>query len=66
MENNDISEIEYLKFLKEEEAIQYFGQLDYLLKDGVHFQDYGDQIPYYNFLKKKSRINLYSKIKRNY
>ncbi|SFZ80260.1 condensin complex protein MksE [Tenacibaculum maritimum] len=55
MENNDISEIEYLDFLKEEDAIQYFGKLDYLLKDGTHFQCYGDQIPYYRFLKKNKK-----------
>jgi hypothetical protein len=55
MENNDISEIEYLNFLKEEDAIQHFGKLDYLLKDGMHFQDHGDQIPYYRFLRKNKK-----------
>ncbi|MFC4634648.1 hypothetical protein ACFO3O_12055 [Dokdonia ponticola] len=60
MENNDISEVEYLKFLKEEDAIQYFGRLDYLLKDGVHIQEDADQIPYYRFLKEnKNSIREY-------
>lgn len=60
MENDYIPELKYLDFLKSEDAIAYFGQLDYLLKDGVHFQDYGTQIPYYRFLKKhKISINLY-------
>ena len=60
MENDHIPELKYLDFLKSEDAVTYFGQLDYLLKDGVHFQDYGNQISYYRFLKKyKDSLNLY-------
>ncbi|MCT4629605.1 hypothetical protein [Winogradskyella sp.] len=60
MENNDSSEIKYLTFLRDEDAMQYFGKLDYALKDGEHFQNYGSQIPYYRFLKKhKNSINSY-------
>lgn len=60
MENDHIPELKYLDFFKDEDAVAYFGQLGYLLKDGVHIQEEVNQIPYYRFLKKhKDSLNLY-------
>jgi len=60
MENDHLPKLKYLDFFKDEDSVAYFGQLDYLLKDGVHIQEYGNQISYYRFLKKhKDSLNLY-------
>ncbi|MDJ0644488.1 MAG: hypothetical protein QNJ57_00755, partial [Flavobacteriaceae bacterium] len=52
MEHSITGALSFLKFYFDKDAETYFGELDYYLKDGVHIQEYGDQIPYYRFLKR--------------
>jgi chromosome condensin MukBEF MukE localization factor len=52
MEHDTIGTFDFLKFLATPEAQTYFGEADYYLKDGIHIQEYGEQISYYRFLKK--------------
>lgn len=52
MEHNTSGTLDFLKFQIDPDAQTYFGELDYYLKDGIHIQEYGDQIPYFRFLKK--------------
>ncbi|MDO1501678.1 hypothetical protein Q2T40_16200 [Winogradskyella maritima] len=52
MEYNINGTLDFLKFLAAPDARTYFGEVDYYLKDGIHIQEYGDQILYYRFLKK--------------
>lgn len=52
MEYSTNGALDFLKFLATPEAQTYFGETDYYLKDGIHIQEYGDQISYYRFLKK--------------
>ncbi|MAP56076.1 MULTISPECIES: condensin complex protein MksE [Flavobacteriaceae] len=60
MEHNSNGTLEFLKFYEDPDAPTYFGELDYYLKDGIHIQEYGDQINYYKFLKKhKEDLNKY-------
>lgn len=60
MEYNTNDRLEFLKFQLDEDAQTYFGELDYYLKDGIHIQEFGDQIPFYRFLKKhKNDLNSY-------
>ena len=51
MENNSRENID-LAFLQEEDSEHLFGRLDYLLKDGIHIQNYGNQVEFYNYLIK--------------
>lgn len=47
-------------FLDKQEAGLLFGKLDYMLKDGVHFQNTEDQFDYFNFIQENEKsINLY-------
>jgi chromosome condensin MukBEF MukE localization factor len=57
MENDTNGKLNFLKFLAEPDAQNFFGEVDYYLKDGIHIQEYGYQIPYYRFLR-KHRDNL--------
>ncbi len=60
MEHNTNGILSFLNFQRDPDAQIYFGQLDYYLKDGIHIQEYGDQIDYYKFLKKyKDELNDY-------
>jgi chromosome condensin MukBEF MukE localization factor len=52
MEHDNNGILDFLKFLATSDAQTYFGEADYYLKDGIHIQEYGDQISYYRFLKK--------------
>lgn len=38
-------------FLNTKDSWEFFAELDYLLKDGVHIQNYGDQVKYYAYIK---------------
>ena len=59
MENID-NKITVSDFLFDENAKDLFADLDYLLKDGMHFQKQGKQIKYFNFLDKNfSSLKLY-------
>ena len=57
MEHDSSTALDFLKFLADPDAQKYFGELDYYLKDGIHIQEYGDQIPYYKFLQ-RNKYNL--------
>ncbi len=60
MEHNSEGTLDFLKFQIDPDAQLYFGEVDYYLKDGIHIQQYGDQIPYYWFLKKhKQHLEKY-------
>jgi len=38
-------------FLNTKDSREFFAELDYLLKDGVHIQNYGEQVKYYAYIK---------------
>lgn len=60
MEHDSDGKLDFLRFQLAPDAQTYFGEVDYFLKDGIHIQEYGDQIPYYRFLKKhKSHLEQY-------
>jgi len=47
-------------FLYAENAKEFFAEIDYLLKDGVHFQKQSNQIRYFNFIDKNiDSLKLY-------
>ena len=47
-------------FLYAENAKEFFAGIDYLLKDGMHFQKQGNQISYFNFIDKNiDSLKLY-------
>ncbi|MDV7695473.1 hypothetical protein N6B72_00950 [Chryseobacterium soli] len=47
-------------FLYAENAKEFFAEIDYLLKDGMHFQKQGNQIRYFNFIDKNiDSLKLY-------
>lgn len=47
-------------FLYAENAKEFFAEIDYLLKDGMHFQKQGNQIHYFNFIDKNiDSLKLY-------
>ena len=52
MEHDNNRTLDFLKFLATPDAQSYFGEVDYYLKDGIHIQEYDDQISYYRFLRK--------------
>ncbi len=50
-------------FLYAENAKEFFAEIDYLLKDGMHFQKQGNQIRYFNFIDKNiDSLKLYYQI----
>src|SRR5437016_3268566 len=56
MRNDYLSEgIKEFDFLAKPEAGSLFGKLDYLLKDGVHFQNTEDQFDYFNFIQENEK-----------
>lgn len=49
-------------FLNTSESAELFAELDYLLKDGVHIQNYGDQVKYYGYIKSnEEQLSAYYK-----
>lgn len=47
-------------FLYAENAKEFFAEIDYLLKDGMHFQKQSNQIRYFNFIDKNiDSLKLY-------
>ncbi|WP_392389170.1 condensin complex protein MksE [Elizabethkingia miricola] len=49
MENVD-NKTTISSFLYAENAKELFAEIDYLLKDGMHFQRQGNQIRHFNFI----------------
>lgn len=50
-------------FLYAENAKEFFAEIDYLLKDGMHFQKQGNQIRYFNYIDKNiDSLKLYYQI----
>ncbi|HCO19981.1 MAG TPA: hypothetical protein DIT47_02495 [Flavobacteriaceae bacterium] len=59
MENDD-NKVTVSDFLYAENAKEFFAEIDYLLKDGMHFQKQGNQIRYFNFIDKNiDSLKLY-------
>lgn len=59
MENID-NEITVSDFLFDKNAKELFADVDYLLKDGMHFQKQGDQVKHFNFINNNfSSLRLY-------
>ncbi len=58
---HDISDVNPLHFLKNNDAIANFGKLDYLLKDGMHIQNYDGYTNEFLFL-----IKYYPDLKKYY
>lgn len=59
MENVD-NKASLSNFLYAENAKEIFAEIDYLLKDGMHFQKQGNQIRYFNFIDKNiDSLKLY-------
>lgn len=51
MENVNYQNI-IVDFLQDDEAKEIFAQIDYLLKDGMHFQNFGNQIRQFAYIKR--------------
>lgn len=59
MENNNREKVG-LDFLVEDDSERLFGDLDYLLKDGVHIQNFGENSFFYDYLTNNhSELNAY-------
>lgn len=59
MENNYRDKIN-LEFLIEDDSERLFADLDYILKDGVHIQNYGENSFFYDYLvKNHNELNAY-------
>ena len=59
MENID-NEIRVSDFLFDKNAKELFADVDYLLKDGMHFQKQGNQVKHFNFINNNfSSLRLY-------
>lgn len=62
MENVD-NKASLSNFLYAENAKEIFAEIDYLLKDGMHFQKQGNQIGYFNFIDKNfDSLKLYYQV----
>ena len=56
---NDYQE-KLMSFLSEKDSEELFADVDYMLKDGVHIQGYGNQIKLYNYIKTyESKLTYY-------